>query len=189
MPKPEVAWCLEAATICLELAHKFMTPQELQQAIAANTTAIGDLNQAMNFLVSEFIRPNAQQHLQSIERLNRIEGIVEAIAEQQQTNTQQIAQNAEAITQFDKRLEETRALVADNASQIAQIGVKIDASVSQIAQIGVKVDANSVQITRLQEAIETSREETEALKEITRAQLAGIIGNAQRIARLEQQAS
>ena len=110
-----------------------MTNDELQAAVAANTKAIGAL-------VSQFIRPNAQQSLenqQSIaqiiglldrharaivqidERLERTEDIVEASA-------RQIASNAEAITRFDERLEETRQLVAKNASDIAQLGVKVN---------------------------------------------------------------
>lgn len=166
-----------------------MTPQEIQQAIAANTNAIGDLNQALNFLVTEFIRPNAQQHLQSLERLDRIEGIAEAITEQQQVNTQQIAQNVEAIARFDERLEETRTLVAANGSQIAQLGIKVDANAVQITRLKEAVEASRDETESLKETVEASREETEALKEITRTQLAGIIGNAQRINRLEQQAS
>jgi archaellum component FlaC len=152
-----------------------MTNDELQAAVAANTKAIGAL-------VSQFIRPNAQQslenqqsiaqiislldrHAQAIvqidERLERTEDIVEASA-------RQIASNAEAITRFDERLEETRQLVAKNASDIAQLGVKVNL-------IADKVDSNAEQIT--------------ALAEMSRSQLAAIIGNGRRIDRLEQQAS
>lgn len=163
-----------------------MTPLELQAAIAANAGAISQLattversheqlNQALNFLVSDFIRPNTQQHLQSMERLERLEGIVERIAQQQQVsadqiiaNAQQIASNAESITRFDERLEETRQLVAKNASDIAQLGVKVD-------RIADKVDSNAEQVA--------------ALAEASRTQLAGIISNGRRIDRLEQQAS
>ena len=166
-----------------------MTPAEIQQAIAANTQSITALSDAVGILVSQFIRPNAQQSVANREQLDRLTGFVlgnaEAIAafsELFETNQQQIAANTMAIASlierlaaFDSKLEETRSLVASNGSQIAQIGVK--------------VDANAVQIAQLQEAIEASRQETEALKEITRSQLAGIIGNAQRIDRLEQQAS
>lgn len=149
-----------------------MTSSDLQAAIAANTTAMSQLattversheqlNQALNFLLSEFIRSNAQQHLQSIERLERMEGIVEAIAQQQQTSAQQIASNVEAVTQLDGRLEETRQLVAKNASDIAQLGVKVDSNADQVA----------------------------ALAETSRTQLAAIISNGRRLDRLEQQAS
>ena len=163
-----------------------MTPAELQQAIEANTQAIAGLNQAVSFLVAEAIRPAVQQVSVNSERLEQLAGFVlgnaEAIAafsELFEANHQQIAANTAAITAlterltaFDSRLEETRSLVANNGSQIAQIGVK--------------VDANAVQISQLQEAIEASRQETEALKELSRSQLAGVIGNGRRIDRLEQ---
>ena len=58
-------------------------PEQNAEQIAANTQAITDLNQAVNFLVSEFIRPNAQQHMQSLERVERVEVIIEAIVQQQ----------------------------------------------------------------------------------------------------------
>lgn len=161
-------------------------------------------------MVSEFIRPNAQQALANYERLDRTEDIVADSAQRlsqmlQRLNTvialgeanqQQISQNtatissvADSLAVFDSRLEETRSLVASNASQIAQLGVKIDSNASQIAQLGIKIDSNASQVSQLREAAADSRAETEALKEITRSQLAGIIGNAQRISRLEQQAS
>lgn len=163
-----------------------MTPSELQAAIESNNRAISQLastvgqsneqlNQALNFLVSEFIRPNTQQHLQSMERLERLEGIVESLVQQQQVsvdqiaaNARQIASNTESITRFDGRLEETRQLVAKNASDIAQLGVKVD-------RIADKVDSNAAQVA--------------ALVEASRTQLAGIISNGRRIDRLEQQAS
>jgi chromosome segregation ATPase len=236
-----------------------MTPNELQRAIEANTQAIAGLNQAVNFLVTEAIRPAAQQASANYERLESIAGIVadsaqqiaqtlqtlSSLAEQSTVQQEIIAGNTQAITEltqlaesqqqrldaFDSRLEETRTLVAENASLIAQIGVKVDANASliaqigdkvdanasqiaqnasqiaqigdkvdanasqiaqnasQIAQIGDKVDANAGQIAQLREAVEVSKQETEALKEITRSQLAGIIANARRIDRLEQQAS
>ena len=170
-----------------------MTPSELQSAIEANTRAISQLattvgrsneqlNQALNFLVSEFIRPNTQQHLQSMERLERLESIVESVAAQQQAsaeqiaaNAQQIASNAEAINLFDSRLEETRQLVAQNSSQIAQLSVKQERNADQIAANAQQIAANAQQV--------------EALAETSRSQLAGIIGNGRRIDRLEQQAS
>lgn len=163
-----------------------MTPEQLLQQIAeqqaVNTQAIADLNQAVNFLVTEALRPAVQQSSANYERIERLEAVVEAGQQQLASNTQaitaliQLAEgNQQRLDVFDSRLEETRALVADNGSQIAQIGVK--------------VDANAVQISQLQESIRESRQETEALKELSRSQLAGIIGNGRRIDRLEQQAS
>ena len=176
------------------------TPEQNAQQIAANTQAIAALNQAVNVLVSEFIRPNAQQHLQSLERLERIENIIEAMATQQQANTQQIAANAEAITRYDQRLEETRQLVAENGSRIAQLTVKQERNADQIAQLTVKQNRNADQISELRVLQQESTEqlnrkldrlsgEVQAVAEATRTQLAAIIGNGRRIDRLEQQAS
>jgi hypothetical protein len=83
---------------------------------------------------------------------------------------------------FDSRLEETRSLVADNASQIAQLRQQQGNSQQQIDQLGIRVDD-------LVARSERSLEETEALKELSRSQLAAIIANGRRIDRLEQQAS
>ena len=163
-----------------------MTPSELQAAIEANTCAIAQLvstseqtNQALNFLVTEFIRPNTQQHLQSMERLERLERIVESTAQQQQAiidqqtaNAQQIAQNAEAVTRYDQRLEETRQLVAQNASTIAQNETRHSAAMDRIDQQQLRTG-----------------QQVEAIAEASRTQLAAIIGNGRRIDRLEQQAS
>lgn len=92
-----------------------MTPEELQQAIEANTRAIGDVNQSINFLVSNFIRPNAQQH--------------------------------QMFARLDERLE------------------------------------------RIDQQQDRSGQQIEAIAELTRSQLAGLISNGRRIDRLEQQAS
>ena len=170
-----------------------MTPQELQQAIEANTTAIAQLattvaqtNQGVNFLVTEFIRPNTQQHLQSLEQLERLEGIVEAIAQQQQTNAQQIAANTEAVARldqrleaFDVRLEETRQIVAQNGSMIAQMGTRHE---QMFDRMDKRLERNDQQLAAL-------TIECQAIAEASRTQLAAIIGNGRRIDRLEQQAS
>ena len=162
------------------------TPAQNEQQIAANTKAIADLNQAVNFLVSDFIRPNAQQHLQSLARLEKLEEVVEAIAQppqttaqQQQTiaqqqaaTAQQIERNAEALNQYDNRLEETRQLVAKNASDIAQATARIDA----------RLDRTDAQISLL-------IEENKAFRESQQSQLAALINNSRRIDQLEQQAS
>lgn len=166
-----------------------MSNDELQQAIAANTAAIAQLtttaeqtNQAINLLVSEFIRPNAQQARDNYERLERVEGYMVSIAEQQQANAQQIAQNAEAITRFDGRLEETRQLVAKNASDIAQLTVKQDRNADAISRLEATQQANAQQIAQ-------NAQQVIALAEASRTQLAAIIGNGRRIDRLEQQVS
>ena len=99
--------------------------------------------------------------------------------QQQQANAQQIAQNAEAITRYDSRLEETRQLVAQNASNIAQGSARHD---QEMAEIRAAQDRNDQQIERIST-------EVQAIAEASRTQLAAIIGNGRRIDRLEQQAS
>ncbi|MEL7523102.1 MAG: hypothetical protein AAGJ80_16065 [Cyanobacteria bacterium J06553_1] len=166
-----------------------MINDELQAAIAANT-------QAINYLVTQFIRPSAQQQQQSDERLSRIEELLErqaevitgidlrleTIAQQQQVNTKQIAANAEVIARFDSRLEGTRQLVAQNSADIAQLTVKQNRNGELIESLAVKQDRNSDLIGR-------NGTQIEALAETSRTQLAAIIGNGRRLDRLEQQAS
>ncbi|MEL7331053.1 MAG: hypothetical protein AAFN12_02335 [Cyanobacteria bacterium J06560_2] len=196
------------------LGYAMTTPEQNAQQIAANTDAIAGLNNAVNFLVTDFIRPNAQQQQQSLERLERVEGIVEAIAQrleetitQQQANAQQIAQNAAGITQYRQLLEETRQLVAQNASNVAQGSARHDQEMSeiraaqdrngqQIERLGTAQDRNGQQIERISvaqarndEQIERLSTEVQAIAEASRTQLAAIIGNGRRIDRLEQQAS
>ena len=81
--------------------------------------AIEQLNSTLNVLITEFIRPNAQQARANYERLERIETALDraatqtvANAEQSGTNEQQIASNAEAIA-------ETGNLVQANAEAIS----------------------------------------------------------------------
>jgi hypothetical protein len=165
------------------------TPEDLQAQIASNTQSIERLTTAISQLVVQFIRPNAQQALSNYERLERIEGIVEAIATQQQVNTatiatiatqqqantQQISANTEAMARFDQRLENTRALVAENGSQIAQLRVIQQQSASQ----------QDLNVQAIAELITENR----AFRESQQSQLAAIIVNGRRIDRLEQQAS
>lgn len=169
------------------------TPAENASQIAANTEAIAGLNNAVNYLVTEFIRPNAQQHQQSLARLERVEGIVESIAQrleetitQQQANAVQIAQNAEGVTQYRQLLEETRQLVAQNASNIAQDSAR---HAQEMAEIRASQAHNDEQIARNDEQIARLSSEVQAIAEASRTQLAAIIGNGRRIDRLEQQAS
>ena len=187
----------------------------------SNARNIAALTSAVDMLVSQFIRPAAQQangnretldevvellsrHAEGLltleQRLESLSELVARTAQQQQANAQQIAQNAEAITQFDTRLEETRQLVADNGSRIAQLTVKQDRNANQITQLAVKQDRNADQIAELRDLQQESTErldrkldrlsdEVQAVAEATRTQLAAIIGNGRRIDRLEQQAS
>ena len=152
----------------------------------SNARNIAALTSAVDMLVSQFIRPAAQQangnretldevvellsrHAEGLltleQRLESLSELVARTAQQQQANAQQIAQNAEAITQFDTRLEETRQLVAKNSSDFARMNTETKASLDRLI------------------------EENRAFRESQQTQLAAIIGNARRIDRLEQQAS
>ena len=174
-----------------------MTNDELQQAIVANTAAI-------NALVTQFIRPNAQQAAenqrsiaQMLKLMARHSLAVVQIDERLEANTQQIAANAEQIAaagdrleQFDQRLEEALALVAENASQIAQQGTRHDLMFervdSRMAEVFEHIDSR---IGRMDGQIATLVEENRAFRESQQSQLVAIIGNGRRIDRLEQQAS
>ncbi|MFK8184011.1 MAG: hypothetical protein AB8B99_11605 [Phormidesmis sp.] len=183
------------------------TPGQNAQNIADLTAAVAATNAAVNGLVSQFIRPNAQQantnretldeviellsrHTQGllsleqrldqmVDRLESIEGIVAQNAQQQQANNQQIAAIGDRLEQYDQRLEETRAIVAENSSRIAQLSVKQD-------QLLDRIDAQQAETT---ETLNLLIEENRAFRESQQSQLAAIIGNARRIDRLEQQAS
>lgn len=181
-----------------------MTNDELQQAIAANTTAISTL-------VTQFIRPNAQQALENqrsvaqiIKLMDRHAGAIVEIDERLEANTQQTAANAEQIAantqqiaalgerleQFDQRLEDTRALVAENSSRIAQLSVKQDQVLDRIdSQISGLVEENRTFRESQQSQLDRLVEENRAFRESQQSQLAAIIGNGRRIDRLEQQAS
>ena len=128
------------------LVREKMTNEELQQAIEANTRTIAQLSQALDAVVTEFIRPNAQQAFSNYERLERIEEILEsnantirqiqsiqaesaqqaaqtmqavtALVQLSEANQRQIAANAEAINQSGNRLQRIENLTEENSSQI-----------------------------------------------------------------------
>lgn len=152
-----------------------MMPEELQQAIEANTRAIADVNQSINFLVSEFIRPNAQQHLQSIERLDRLEEILEL--------------HNQAIVQIDERLDRVAILVETNTESLATSGERLEETQQLVAESGSQIAQLKVLQNQNAEQIDTMIRENTAFRESQQNQLATIISNARRIERLEQQAS
>ena len=156
-----------------------VTPEQNAEAIAQLTETVQQLSSAVDVLVSQFIRPNAQQALANYERLERLEGLVETMALQQQENREQISANTQQGAAFDRRLEETRELVAQNGSNIAQMG-------SRQEQMFERLDDHLLALAR---KIDSNAEQVTALAETSRTQLAAIIGNGRRIERLEQQAS
>ena len=145
----------------------------------SNARDIAALTQALNMVVSEFVRPSVQQasaNREAIERftegllvleqrLDQITGSLEGLRDI-------AAQNAEGVTEYRLLLEETRQLVAKNSSDIAQATTEMKARSDE-------------QQTRLDQLIEENR----AFRESQQTQLAAIIGHARRIDRLEQQAS
>ena len=152
--------------------------QELQagnsQQTAQNTQAISSLVELVTANQQQ-IAANAQQIAANTETVtaltelsrNNAEAIL-ALTGLSRTNTEAISTLTEGIAAFDSRLEDTRNLVADNAQQQAITNQKVDA---------------------LTERMDAYVQEGEAFREIQREHLRAIIGNAQRIDRLEQQAS
>ncbi|MGC1309452.1 MAG: hypothetical protein WA885_19700 [Phormidesmis sp.] len=90
-----------------------MTPEAMQAAIEANTDAIAQINQALNTIVSEFIRPTAQQAVANFERLERIEAVVAA-------NAEEITHLGRVVQANADQLADTRQLLAANAQQQAE---------------------------------------------------------------------
>ena len=53
---------------------------------------VEQLSESLNFLVSEFIRPNTQQAFANYERLERLESALETLVAQSLVNAEQIEQ-------------------------------------------------------------------------------------------------
>lgn len=159
-----------------------MTPKQLlgqvirQQAV--NTESLGDLNQALNFLVSEFIRPNAQQHRQSIERLDRLTDIVETNQAQIASNTQSITGLTNSIITYSDRLEETRIIVAQNASCGAQLDVKLEELSTNMTTF---VEESRVAQEQLSGNVSALVEENRAFRESQQTHPAALIVNSRRM--------
>ena len=119
------------------------------------------LSQSMNFLVAEFIRPNAQQARANYERLERLESALETLvaqtlmsAENIEANQQQIASNTETLTRIEAKVDSLSDTVSEQSQQI-------------------------------QILIEEGRSDRQAQRET----LAAIVSNAARIDVLERRAS
>ena len=161
-----------------------------------NATAITQLTAAVDMLVSQFIHPAVQQadsNRQSLDRVVKLmdrhaEAIVE-IDDRLEIVTNQLASVSESLAAFDQRLEETRSLVAENGSMIAQLGVKQTANAEAISRLESTQADNAEAISRLESTQAENANQVQALMETSRTQLAAIIGNGRRIDRLEQQAS
>jgi Mg/Co/Ni transporter MgtE len=139
--------------------------------MAKPSKGIAQLSNAVDVLVSQFIRPNAQQALANYERIERIEGVaernVEAIASLassseanrqaiasltalSEANQQQIAANAEANAQSQGRLTRIEDITAENGRQIdiliAEGRVDRQNTRDAIASLTASSEANQRQI-------------------------------------------
>jgi archaellum component FlaC len=81
--------------------------------------SIERLGSALDVIVTEFIRPSAQQTAANYERLNRVDETLERVAQQQEATEQQTAANAEAISRLE-------SLVATNNQAIAANDVRFE---------------------------------------------------------------
>ena len=136
-----------------------MSNEELQQAVESNIQAIASLNESISFLVTEFIRPSAQQALSNYERLERLERVVE--------------QNAQAITAMTELSQINQQQIAANAEKNAELDLKMD-------RVTAHQQENDRQITIL---INEGRADRQAQREA----LTAIIANSRKIDQLEQQ--
>ena len=136
-----------------------MSNEELQQAVESNIQAIASLNESISFLVTEFIRPSAQQALSNYERLERLERVVE--------------QNAQAITAMTELSQINQQQIAANAEKNAELDLKLD-------RVTAHQQENDRQITIL---INEGRADRQAQREA----LTAIIANSRKIDQLEQQ--
>ena len=138
-----------------------------QQQIAANAQQIAANTETVTTL-TELSRNNAEAISALTELSQNNAEAISALTELSRNNAEAVTTLTEGIADFDSRLEDTRNLVADNAQQQAITNQKVDA---------------------LTERMDAYVQEGEAFREIQREHLRAIIGNAQRIDRLEQQAS
>jgi len=142
---------------------------------AQNASAIAQLTAAVNILVSQFTRPAMQQANENRETIQQLIELADRHAEAIVQIDERLERLAESLQRFDEKLDETRQLVAENASGIAQLTVKQDRN-SEL------IEANAQQMAMLVQ-------ESQAFRESQKSQLAAIIGNGRRIDRLEQRAS
>lgn len=135
-------------------------------------TLVEGLSNTVAMLVTEFIRPSAQQAFANFERLERIESALENLvaqslvnSEQIEANQQQIARNSESITRLETKVDR----IADTVSEQSQ-------------QIQILIEDNRADR-------QTVRADREANERRFSEALAAIVSNGNRINALEQRAS
>lgn len=138
-----------------------MTPQELQQAIEANTRVVSQLSNAVDVLVTQFIRPTAQQAVANRARLERIEDLLD--------------RHAQAIVDIDERLDRLVSQVEATTNQTAR-------NAEDISELRVLHREN-------QQSLQILIDEGRADRQAQRETLQAILANSRRLDRLEQQAS
>lgn len=183
----------------------------------SNARDIAALTQALDMVVSQFVRPSVQQTNANRETLERVIGLLERHAEGLLSLEQRIdqltgslesvrgivAQNAQQIASTAQQQHANAQQISQNAEAIAAITQRLEQfdtrleetrqlvakNSSNIAQLTVKQDRNAEQIAALRTVQQRNATQIEALAEASRTQLAGIIDNGRRVDRLEQQAS
>ena len=165
---------------------KRMTPEQMQAIVEANTIAIAQINQALNTIVSEFIRPTTQQAVANFERLERIEGVVEASVQQIAANAEEISNLGRAVQANADQLADTRQLVAANAEANAQGLRRLDKLEELSRERGVQIDILIAEGRADRQNAIADRQSNE--RRFSEA-LSAIITNSQRLTVVEQQAS
>ena len=145
------------------------------EAITQVMGLVGDrhqqLSNAVDVLVTQFIRPSAQQASSNFERLERIEAVLAAIADQFLANEKQIAKNTEAITKLETKVDRIASTVKGQSQQIQVL-------IEENRADRLAAAADREVVARDREANE--RRFSEAL--------AGIIAMGDRVSSLEQRA-
>ena len=122
----------------------------LEEIVETNTLATRQLNESINCLVSEFIRPNTQQAFANYERLERLESALETLVAQSLVNAEQIAANPERIAANQEQ-------IAGNTENITRLEAMIEGLGTRIAdqsnQIQVLIDEGRVDRQNQREAL------------------------------------
>lgn len=122
----------------------------LEEIVETNTLATRQLNESINYLVSEFIRPNTQQAFANYERLERLESALETLVAQSLVNAEQIAANPERIAANQEQ-------IAGNTENITRLEAMIEGLGTRIAdqsnQIQVLIDEGRVDRQNQREAL------------------------------------
>ena len=129
----------------------------------SNARDIAALTSVVDVLVSQFIRPNAQQANANRETIDEILELlkrqgeviagldikIDQIATLVQENARAISQLTSTQAEHDQWIQEMRTLQAESNSQMAQLTVKQDRNADAIEQITIKQDRNADAIEQI----------------------------------------